>query len=275
MTTTEQTTGWQLDETGARGYEANLVPAAMDPWAADLVDAAGLRPGDRVLDLGCGTGIVTRHAARQVGPTGSIAAVDSNPAMLAVARELTADLEAPATLHRTGADDLPFAEGEFDAVLCQQAIQFFPDPGAALGEVRRVTMPGGRLGIGTCRSLERQLGYLVLADVVERHLGRDAAQVIASPYALGDTDRLRALVVEAGFGDVSSRYVLTPFRFPSPTAFLAAETASSPLGDLTTSLDPDVLGGLVEELTARMRPHTDDLGVLFPFETVVVTATRP
>ncbi len=272
MTTT--TKGWQLDLDGARGYEANLVPAAMDPWAADLVAAVGLAPGDGVLDLACGTGIVTRHAAGRVGPGGGLVGVDANPAMLAVAREVTSDLVPAATWHEATAEDLPLGDQAVDAVVCQQAVQFMADPIVTLVEARRVLAPGGRLGVGTCASLVRQPGYTVLVEVVARHLGEEAATVLASPYGLGEVDRLRAVITAAGFAGIHLRRSITPFRFPSPTAFLAAESASSPLGDLTARLPPATLDPLLADLADGLRPHRDDDGIVFPFETLVATADR-
>lgn len=272
MTTT--TMGWQVDLAGARGYEANLVPAAMDPWAAHLVDAVGLASGDRVLDLACGTGIVTRHAAPRVGSGGRLVGVDANPAMLAVAREVTGALVPRPTWHEATADDLPLPEGEVDAVLCQQAMQFMDDPVATLVEARRVLSPAGRLGIGTCASLHRQPGYTVLVDVVARHLDTGAAEVLGSPYGLGEVDRLRDVVAGAGFTGIHVGRTITPFRFPSPRAFLAAESSSSPLGDLTDTLPAATLDPLLDDLTAGLRPHGDDDGLVFPFETLVVTAVH-
>lgn len=272
MSTT--TMGWQLDLDGARGYEANLVPAAMDPWAAHLVDAVGLAAGDRVLDLACGTGIVTRHAAGRVGVRGRLVGVDANPAMLAVAGEVTGDLVPAPTWLEATADDLPLGDGEVDAVLCQQAMQFMDDPVAALIEARRVLAADGRLGVGTCESLDRQPGYTVLVDVVGRHLDADAADVLASPYQLGEVDRLRAVVVAAGFVDVHVGRRITPFRFPSPRAFLAGESSSSPLGDLTASLPAATLEPLLGDLAEGLARHRDDDGIVFPFETLVATADR-
>ncbi len=272
MTTT--TMGWQLDLDGARGYEANLVPAAMDPWAADLVAAVGLARGDRVLDLACGTGIVTRHAAARVGPRGALVGVDANPAMLAVAREVTGDLVPAPTWHEATAEDLPLGDGAVDAVLCQQAIQFMADPIATLAEARRVLAPSARLGVGTCASLVRQPGYTVLVDVVGRHLDAGAAEVLASPYGLGEVDRLRAVITAAGFTAIHVRRSITPFRFPSPTAFLAAESASSPLGDLTARLSATTLDPLLADLADGLQQHRDDDGIVFPFETLVATADQ-
>lgn len=265
---------WQLDVAGARSYEEFLVSALLDPWAGDLVDAVGVREGERVVDVACGTGIVARHAARRVGPAGSVDGVDVNPAMLTVAREVTADAVPAIRWHEAPAERLPFDAASFDVALCQQALQFFADRSAALAELHRVTAPGGRLGIATCRSIGHQPGYEALADVITRHLGADAGAIISSPYTLGEPDELGGLVREAGFGDVHVRIEVTPLRVPTPRALLEGETTSSPLGDVVARLDDDVVDAVVEDLTGALRPYTDDDGVVFPFQTLVATATR-
>lgn len=269
-----QRPGWQLDVDGARNYERFLVPALLDRWAGDLVDAAGVRSGQRVLDLACGTGIVARHAARRAGPTGSVDGVDVNPAMLVVAREVTVDLQPQVRWHRGPAEDLSFDAASFDVVLCQQGLQFFDDPSAALAELHRVAAAGGRIGLSTCRSIDHQPGYAALADVVSEHLGGQAGRIVRSPYASGDPQELRGLVEKAGFRDVHVTFDITPLRVPTPRALLEGETASSPLGDVVEALDDDVVTAMVDELEEALRPHTDDDGVVFPFQTLVVTATR-
>lgn len=270
MSTTEL--GWQLDEQGARDYEANLVAIFMDDWARELLARVGLRPGQAVLDVGTGTGIVARRAAPLVGSRGSVDAVDVNPAMLRVARDLSADLELAVTFHDAVAEDLPFDDRVFDVVVGQHVLQF-ADASRALAEMRRVARPGGRFGATTCRSLDHQPGYRVLARWIEHHLGVEAATIIGSPYALGETDELVRLVAAAGFTDVATAITVTSTRFPSAEAFVRAEASSSPLGDLTATLDADVLEALVADLEQHLAPHTDTDGIVFPFETITVTAT--
>lgn len=266
--------GWQLDLAGARNYERFLVPALMDPWAERLVRSIATRPGQRVLDVACGTGIVARHAAAAVGPTGSVTGVDINAAMLTVAREVTLGLNGDLHWHEASAERLPFADATFDVALCQQGLQFFEDRTSALAELHRVVAPGGHVGLATCRSIERQPGYFALAAIVTDHLGVDAGAIIRSPYVLGEPDELRRLVEKAGFRDVTVRIDITPMRVPDARALLEGETVSSPLGDIVERLDPDVVDAIVDDLSGALAPHRDDEGIVFPFETLVVTANR-
>jgi ubiquinone/menaquinone biosynthesis C-methylase UbiE len=106
---------FHLSQDSAEAYEEVFVPALFEPWAQLLVGAAGIRAGDRVLDVACGTGIVARTAADRVGATGSVVGIDRNPAMLAVAERLRPDIE----WRQGDASGLPFLGRSFDVVLCQ------------------------------------------------------------------------------------------------------------------------------------------------------------
>ncbi|NIX00730.1 MAG: methyltransferase domain-containing protein, partial [Phycisphaerae bacterium] len=124
-------------------YERYFVPAIGAPVADDLIEVAALRPDERVLDVACGTGVVTGMASELVGDGGVVAGLDVNPGMLAVARATTPS-DATIEWHEASAEAMPFPDGSFDAVLCQMGIQFIPDKDAALSEMRRVLAPGGR-----------------------------------------------------------------------------------------------------------------------------------
>jgi ubiquinone/menaquinone biosynthesis C-methylase UbiE len=274
MTDTTTLHGWQLHEDSAEAYEHYLVPLIFDAGARTLLDRLEVKPGQRVLDLACGTGIVARHAARRVGADGEVTAVDVNPGMLAVARAAAASEPTTVRFEHASAEDLPLPDASVDVACCQQGLQFFGDRPAALAQLHRVLVPGGRLGLSLCRSLEHQPGYVPLVEALRRHVGEPAAQGMASPFAFGDGDQVRALVKAAGFRDVEIHIDVTALRLASPEAFLYGEVASSPLGEVISALDGDVIDALLADLADGLAPHTDDRGIAFPFETLVLTATR-
>jgi ubiquinone/menaquinone biosynthesis C-methylase UbiE len=273
MTSTDTLAGWQLDESGAAAYERHLVPRFFDRFAADLVAGLDLQPGQHLLDVACGTGVVARHAAQQLVPDGKVTAVDRSPAMLAVGRRTVAPAHAPIAFARADATDLPLADDTVDHVTCQQGLQFFPDRRAALAEMFRVLSPGGRLAVSTCRDLRHQRVYRSLVDVLSRHLGADAARVTASPFALGDAGELRRLVTEAGSVEPTVTTRTFQIRFDSSEHLLVAEMSSSPLRVLVERLDRDVRHALLEDLAAVLLPYTDsDRSLTFPFQTLTASA---
>jgi ubiquinone/menaquinone biosynthesis C-methylase UbiE len=158
---------FQLTQDMAEAYERHFVPAFFAQWAPQLVEAAGVRPGQRVLDVACGTGIVARTAAPRVGTAGSVTGVDINEAMLSVARRVSPDLE----WRQGDAAALPFEDAEFDAALSQMAMMFFPDPAAALREMARVVQPPGTVAILIPAGLDANPAYEAFVDIVTRHAG--------------------------------------------------------------------------------------------------------
>jgi ubiquinone/menaquinone biosynthesis C-methylase UbiE len=179
----------------AETFEKLVVPSLFAPWGRDLIERARpIGPSERVLDLGCGTGIVARLLRERLGGAATIAGLDVNPGMLAVARRVAPELE----WHEGNAMALPFQDGAFDLVLSQQMLQFVPDREAAARELRRVLSPGGRVVASTWRSLAELPFYEALTRVAERQLGKSND----TRWSFGDGEALRALLAGAGFGDV-------------------------------------------------------------------------
>jgi SAM-dependent methyltransferase len=260
-------TGWQLEGTAAEAYERYLVPAFFGPFADRLVELAAPRPADRALDVACGTGIVARRIAARVARA---VGLDSNPGMIEVARTVEPSIDWRAA--EAGA--MPLPDASFDLVLCQQGLQFFPDRRAALREMRRVLVPGGRLAISAWRAAEHNPGWLRLAEALDRHAGREAGAIMRAPFALG-ADALRDLVRGAGFRDVAVRIRIVPVRFPSARALLFRQQVASPLAGPLSALPDETHEALVIDFAAALRPYADDDGVSFPMETHVVTASLP
>jgi ubiquinone/menaquinone biosynthesis C-methylase UbiE len=144
---------WQLGCNAPEVYERHMVPAIFGPWAPLLVAQAALHTGERVLDVACGTGVLTRLAATQVGITGNVVGLDLNPGMLAVARTLPLPQGAAIDWREGDAGALPFVAATFDVVFCQLGLQYFPDRRQAVREMYRVLSPNGRLVALVWRSI--------------------------------------------------------------------------------------------------------------------------
>src|SRR5262245_1204418 len=197
-------------------YERHMVPAMLVSWVPALLDLVALKPGERVLDVACGTGVVARQAASRVGAGGHVVGLDFNGEMLALAR-----VREPAVEWREGnAMALPFATNAFDVVVCQQGLQFFPDSGTALREAYRVLVPGGRFAVAVWCGIESSPGHHALTRGLERHVGPDAARLMSGAFRFGDAQALQALLEIAGFRDIRVRRDKRVACFPSPELFV-------------------------------------------------------
>jgi ubiquinone/menaquinone biosynthesis C-methylase UbiE len=273
MIQTAPAEGWQLEGNSAEAYERYLA-SAFSPWADQLVALAGVREGERVLDVACGTGIVARHAVGRTGTSGAVVGLDLNADMLRVARTVAAAVR-PAIEWREGnAAELPFPDGAFDAVFCEQAMQFFSDPVQALGEMRRVLTAGGRAAVSVCRPIQYSPAYVTMADALERYVSAEAGAMMRSPFSPWDVDAFRALFTRAGFGEVRVRIEICSIRYPSSEEFLRREAASSPLAGPISALGADVRRDLIRDLQAALFDHADDDGVVCGVESYVALAQR-
>jgi SAM-dependent methyltransferase len=224
-TTEEATESFQITREQAEVYEERFVPGIFAEWAPRLVAFAGIAPGDDVLDVACGTGIVARSAAEAVGPTGSVTGLDLNPAMLEVAARVRPDL----TWRQGEAASLPFPTDSVDVVTCQMALMFMPDPGAVLAELARVARRLVALLVPA--AIGDQPAYSALTEVVARHAGADGAALMATYWSCGDLPWLLDAAATAGLVGLESRTVTGTAAFPSAEAMVATEVEGSPLVD--------------------------------------------
>ncbi|TYT63159.1 class I SAM-dependent methyltransferase [Natrialba swarupiae] len=270
MSNPTRQSGWQIEQNASEAYERYLVPPIFAPWADRLVEVSDVHEGDRVLDVACGTGIVARRVAPSVGDSGSVVGLDVNEGMLAVAEETATDVQSSIEWRTGDATDLPFDDGTFDVVCCQQALQFFDDPVAALEEMRRVLTSDGCLALFVWRSLEYQPAYVALADALERRIDDEAGAVMRSPFPPWDGEDLRALVLDAGFDGVSVTIEIGSVRYPSVAEFVRREAASSPVAESIAAIEQAVRDELIQALEDALETYRDDDGVVSPMESYVV-----
>jgi SAM-dependent methyltransferase len=208
----------------AQAYEEYFGPAIFQPLAGGLVERAAPRPGERVLDVACGTGIVARHVAPLVGTEGAVVGVDVSPGMIAVARAQPAPAGAPVDWRLGDATDLDLEDEAFDLVVCQQGLQFFPDRAAGIREMRRVLSNGGRAVIAVWRGLEHHPLYAALAEAELPHLRAFDDTVtradLEAPFSLGEPGELHALLDAGGFTDVEIGDHSIEARFATPERFV-------------------------------------------------------
>jgi ubiquinone/menaquinone biosynthesis C-methylase UbiE len=255
----------------AENYERYFVPSIAAPLAEDLLEIAALRPGERVLDVACGTGVVTRGAAARVGGDGSVAGVDVNPAMLHVARAVTP----PGTSIRwyeASAEAMPLPDDGFDVVLCQMGIQFFRDKVAALREMRRTLAPGGRPVLNAPGPTPPH--FAILADALARHIAAEAAPFVHLVFSLHDPEALREQVTSAGFQAVDTRRETRTLRVPPPREFLWQYVHSTPLANAVSRADDARREALERDVTAGWQAYLEDGVLAIPVGMTTVTATK-
>jgi ubiquinone/menaquinone biosynthesis C-methylase UbiE len=265
---------WQLEGSAAELYERHLVPAITSLWAADLVERAALQPGERVLDVACGTGIVARRAAERMG-SGRVVGLDINPGMLAVARSLPSGPGPAIEWHDGSALDMPFPEGSFDVCLCQLGLQFFPDRAAALREMRRVLRTGGRLALSVFDAIEDTAVTNALADALDRRVGPGASAVKRAEHSLCDPEELRGLATAAGFGDAAVQGVPKTIRLASPRLYVEIQLTATPMASLVARLEHGAREALVDAVAqdvATALGGAIDREFTSPTRTLVFTA---
>ena len=264
---------WQLSGNAAERYERVLVPAIFAPWAADLVALAKLRPGKRVLDVACGTGVVARLAAERVGPEGHITGLDLNEGMLEVARSQPIPAGAAAVAWvQSSALAMRLPDSSFDVVLCQQGIQFFPDRPQALREMIRVLVPSGRVFASVW---EGPTPYTTaMWNAVERHVGADAATTLRKSRASEDPKALQDLMRQAGFRDVKIVCRTRTARLPAVGDFILRHLAATPVAHTVEALSDSARKALSEDAATALRPYADGDGIAFPDTANVLTGIR-
>jgi len=254
----------------ATAYQALFVPALFQEWAPWVVAAANIQPGQRVLDVACGTGVLARTAASCVGAGGAVAGLDANPGMLVVAAQLAPDIDWKEGL----AEALPYPDQSFDAVVSQFGLMFFSDQQQALREMLRVLVPGGRLAVAVWDSLEHIPAYAAEVALLARVAGQDAADALRAPFVLGATQVLEALCSAAGIASPSITTHRGTARFPSIRAMVEADLRGW-LPVMGVTLDEEVIARILAEAEQALGRHVTAEGeVVFASPAHIVRAVK-
>jgi ubiquinone/menaquinone biosynthesis C-methylase UbiE len=265
---------WQVGGSAPEVYERDLVPAVFGPWAPILIELAPPKPGERIIDIACGTGIVARMAAMKVGPGGAVAGVDLNPGMLNLARSLNSTGDAASVQwQEASADKLPFPDDSFDVAYCQLGLQFFADRPAALREMRRVLSAKGRLAVMVWRGIQESPGFEALANILERNISPAAASVMRAPFALSDAEELGSLVADAGFREVTVEQRIGAVEFPSIERFVLSYVAGSPLAGHVSQAGDEARQNLIADTRRALEKYADYRRLSFPIAAHLLAAT--
>jgi SAM-dependent methyltransferase len=265
----QQHYGRNFGSNAAENYESYFVPAIGAPVAADLIKVAALNSGERVLDVGCGTGVVTRLAAEKTGSR--VAGLDLNPGMLAVARSVTR-AEMSIDWHEASAETIPLPDEGFDVVLCQMSLQFVSDKPSAVQEMYRVLAPEGRLVLNTPGPM--QALFSIMEGALSKHLSPEAGGFLKAVFSLHDPGEVQDLLTAGGFQDVRVQSTTVPLRLPLPGEFLWQYLHSTPLAENVRQMDDDRLAALEREVVENAKNLVEEGGVNVPQGIVVATGRK-
>jgi SAM-dependent methyltransferase len=210
-----------------RHYDEYLVPIMFEPYAEDLVRRVPRDGVTRVLELACGTGIVTRRLRETLTDSATLVATDLNAPMVEYARAAVplAGIE----WQTADAQALPFADASFDVVVFQFGIMFLPDRPRGFAEAHRVLRPGGTLLVNTWNALDENPAYRAMQDALTAMFPGNAPRFLETPYGYHDPARMHADAAAGGFADVKIEPVRMRTQGPSALEFARGFTRGTPL----------------------------------------------
>jgi len=257
-------------------YEQWFVPALFNPLASLVVDAIQPRPGTRALDVACGTGILARRLAAAIGPNANVVGLDLSPAMIGAARAAAERESLAIEWHVGRAESLPFPDGSYDLVTCQQGLQFAVDRAAAVRELYRVLTIGGSAAVCVWQALDKHPVYAALNAAMERVLDTPA---MATPFSLGEAE-LRHLLTDTGFVDATITPVTVTASFTQPERYvelqIEAVSAGIPLlQHLDAAARAKLSAGVRVEMQELIREMSLGNRLQFPMHAYLAQAHRP
>ena len=235
-------------------YDRYLGPVLFEPYAQDLADRVKVPEGGRLLEIACGTGIVTRRLRDRLPPSVKIVATDLNEAMINYARQ---KFRADENIEWKPADalDLPFGDGSFDAVVCQFGLMFFPDKQRGVSEAYRVLKPDGRFIFSVWDAIERVDLAKATEIVIKQFFPENPPDFYDIPFSFHEEDRLRLVLTTAGFREITIEAV--PFPCVSASARDAAHglihgnPVISAINERDPTKAPEIEAALAEKIAAQ------------------------
>ena len=260
--------GW---DRAAQQYERYWA-AQLEPAQTRLLHLAALQPGERVLDIACGTGLVTFPAARAVGVSGEVLGTDISDRMVEAAREEAGRLGlSQATFARMDAEELRLPDAGFDAALCALGLMYVPEPLVALREMLRVLKPGGRAVVAVWGARAR-CGWAEIFPIVD---ARVRSEVCPLFFQLGTGEALRAASTTAGFENIALERVPATLRYESAEDACGAAFAGGPAALAYSRFDEPTRVAAHAEYLASIEPYRKGSGYDVPGEFVVVRGWKP
>lgn len=260
--------GWDL---AADDYEP-LWQAQLAPAQAELLAQVALPPGARVLDVACGTGLVTLLAAHAVGPCGAVQGVDISERMVqATLHRAHAQRLRQVRAARMDAEHLDLPDASFDVALCAFGLMYLPEPERALRELRRVLSPGGRLGLAVWGERAR-CGWSALFPIVDAEVSSEVCPLF---FRLGQGDALARLCAQAGFTGVRTDRMSTSLRYADADEACRAAFVGGPVALAWSRMGQAARDRVCAAYLQAIEPWRLGAGYAVPAEFLISTATSP
>ncbi len=257
----------QVSSDAAKVYEEFYLPALFAEWTPRVIDAAGIQRGQWVVDVACGTGVLTQAVADRIGTSGLTVGVDINEGMLNIARQKAPEVE----WHQAPAEALPLDDDSFDKVVCQFGLMYFDDQRAALQEMMRVLRPGGSLAVAVWDKLENSPAYAAEEQLFQRVLGEEYAD--ETPYSLGDPKVLQQLFASADISGVKIRTHAGTARFSSIDDWIYTDVMGWTIDD---EIEDEKYESLLREAQQELACFVTPEGkVAFSTPAHIATASKP
>src|SRR5262245_33122269 len=260
--------GWDL---AAHAYEA-LWRAQLAGAQAKVLACAAPAAGESVLDVACGTGLVTLAAAEAVGPHGRVVGVDISEQMIETARVRAASQSmSNIELMRMDAESLALPDASFDVALCALGLMYFPDPLRAVRELRRVLRPGGRLGVVVWGERSR-CGWAPVFPIVEAEVTSEVCPLF---FELGQADTLVRLCSQAGLEAAEQHRLTTTLDYADVGQACDAALVGGPVALAWSRFDTNVRDRVRGRYAEAISPWREGHGYRVPGEFVVACGRRP
>ena len=254
-------------------YDQHLGPLIFIPYADDLASRLADMQHGRVLETAAGTGIVTRALVSSLPESVSIVATDLNQPMLDHASSQLPSTRV--TWRQADGQHLPFPDGEFDVVVCQFGVMFFPDKPRAFSEVNRVLKPGGRFLFNVWdRIEENEFADIVVKSVATLFPDNPPMFLARTPHGHYDTAALQAQLRAVGFGAVTTESVTRESQAPSALSAAIGYCQGTPMRNEIEAHDPDRLSEATDVATAAITEQFGPGPVSGKIRAHIITAVR-
>lgn len=255
-------------------YERYLVPLIFEDYAADLVSRVAVPADGAVLETACGTGVVTRRLLTHLPGDARLTATDLNEAMIDEAR-LRVGADPRLTYRQADATALPFADGSFDAVVCQFGVMFLPDKAAGYDEAARVLKPGGQLHFNVWDSLERNGHARVAHETLAELFPDDPPRFLELPYGHHDLYGIKNALLEAGFGDINISVQPRTSKAASARDVALGYITGTPLAGQLADLGPPSANEVLDAVDRAVAEEFGSAPSRAPMEAFQITAVAP